>query len=455
MSQRLAKVPKEGATQQSKIRLVLFPLPLQGHITPMFHLATLLHSKGFSITITQTKYKSLDPTLFPHFTFHLLDDGLPDNATFDPNNHTMILDTLNTNCSEPFRNCLTQILSKEPIACLITDPMWSFTKSVASSLSLPRIVLRCASMSTFYVYHSLPFLREKGYYPLQETKSDEPVPELPPLKVKDLPPEAKHNLLVDIITEMENSQGIICNTFEELEDFYITRVHQVLPIPIFAVGPIHKNSPSFQASIWTQDHTSISWLDTQAPKSVLYVSFGSMVQVSKADFVEIACGLANSKQPFLWVVRHGSIEGSDEIDPLPLPEGYLDTIGQRGNIVNWAPQQEVLAHPAVGGFWTHCGWNSIMESISEGVPMLCLPFFADQNINTRHISDHWRIGMELDKGVKRGEIERAIRKLMVEEEGETMRNRITALKEKATLSVMEGGSSYKSLENLTNYLLSF
>ncbi|KNA24609.1 hypothetical protein SOVF_013890 [Spinacia oleracea] len=441
------------------VRVVLFPLPLQGHVTPMFHLATLLHSKGFSITIIQTNYRSLDPTHFPHFTFYFLDDGLPDNAIFGPSNQTVLTD-LNTNCSEPFRNCLSQILSngvthQEPIACLIADPMWSFTSSVTSSLRLPRIVLRCASMSTYYIYQSLPFLRAKGYYPLQESKLDEPVPELPPLKVKDLPLEAKHNLLADIMKEMESSQGIICNTFEELEGSYITRVQQALPIPIFSIGPLHKNSQSSQATIWTQDHTSISWLNTQLPKSVLYVSFGSMAEVSKADFLEIAYGLANSKQPFLWVIRRGSIEGSTETDPLPLPEGYSDMIGQRGNIVNWAPQQEVLAHPAIGGFWTHCGWNSIIESISEGVPMLCLPLFADQTINTRHVIDNWKIGFQLENGVKRGEIERAIRKLMVEGEGEAMRNRTTALKEKATLSLMKGGSSCKSLEFLTNYLLSF
>ncbi|XP_021751642.1 UDP-glycosyltransferase 76C2-like [Chenopodium quinoa] len=272
----------------------------------MFHLATLLHVKGFAITIIQTKYRALDPTLFPHFTFHLLDDdGLPDNATFGPCNHTTILATLNTNCSEPFRNCISRILSKDHVACLITDPMWSFTKSVATSFGLPRIVL--------------------------------------------------------------------------------------------------------------------------------------------SRFCRVS----------LWVVRRGSIEGSNETDPLPLPEDYSDTICQRGNIVNWAPQQQFLAHPAVGGFLTHCGWNSIMESISEGVPMLCLPFFADQDINTRHVCDNWRIGMELDKGIQRGEIAKAVRKLMVEEDGQAMRSRVRALKEKATLSVIKGGSSYKSLENLTNYLMSF
>ncbi|XP_057523108.1 UDP-glycosyltransferase 76C2-like [Amaranthus tricolor] len=441
------------------VRLLLFPLPLQGHAIPMFHLANLLQKKGFLITIVQTRYNSPDPNNFPLFTFHFLEDGLPANATPAPNDYSTVLSVLNTNCLTPFYNCLSQILCKaakdqEPIACLIADPMWSFAGSVSSRLKLPRITLRSTSMSAYFVYHSLPSLRDKGYYPLQETKFDELVPELPPLKVKDLPPEAGQDLLADTVKETNTSQGIIWNTFEELEDAYITRVRQVLSIPIFPIGPIHKYSQQSPVNIWAQDQTSISWLNKQAPHSVLYVSFGSIAAVSKADFIEIARGLANSKQAFLWVVRHGLIEGSNENNPLPLPNGYLDMIGQRGHIVNWAPQQEVLAHPAVGGFWTHCGWNSIMESISEGVPMLCLPCFADQTMNMRHVCDNWKIGLQLEKGLKSEEIERAVKKLLVEEEGAALRNRIKALKEKATLSLKEGGSSYKSLEDLTNYLLS-
>ncbi|KAK9683377.1 hypothetical protein RND81_10G135900 [Saponaria officinalis] len=452
--------PKQHQTNLKR-RLILFPAPYQGHVTPMIHLATLLHSKGFLITIIQPLYNSLNPTNFPHFTFNFIDDGVPQNTTPAPNDYTSVLSLLNTNCLEPFKVCLSKIMNEScvdgnenvPVACLIVDPMWSFTGVVAERFGVPRMVLRTGSVSSFVVYESLQLLMEKGYFPLEEARSDEQLLEFPPFKVGDLPPEVQHELIDTLVKETKNSEGLICNTFEELEEYSIAKSREVLSMPIFPIGPIHKYSPTSAPSIWTQDQTAILWLNTQAPKSVLYVSFGSLAALGEDEFQEIAWGLANSQQPFLWVVRPGLSEGSEASDLLP--EGYLDIVQGRGHIVKWAPQLDVLAHPAVGGFWTHCGWNSTLESICEGVPMLCLPCFADQDMNARQVMDGWKIGLKLKKGMKRDEIERAIRKLMVEQEGEEMRSRVTTLKEQASLCLMEGGSSYNSLDSLTNYLLSF
>ncbi|KAH9602469.1 hypothetical protein KSS87_001060 [Heliosperma pusillum] len=439
--------------KQNERRLVLFPAAYQGHITPMMHLATLLYSNGFSITIIQARYNSLNPTTFPSFTFHFLDDGIPENTVPAPNDYTDILSVLNRNCLEPFRECLGEILKGGCITCLIADPMWDFTGFVADCYKLPRMVLRTGSVSTFVVYESLQVFKDEGYFPLQESRSDEPMLEIPPFKFGDLPPEVQHELIETIVKETKNSQGLICNTFEELELYSIAKAREVLSIPVFPIGPLHKYSPTSAPSIWTQDQTSISWLNTQAPKSVIYVSFGSLAAISEDEFQEIAWGLANSGLPFLWVVRPGLSEGSKASDLLP--EGYLDIVQGRGHVVKWAPQLDVLSHPAVGGFWTHCGWNSTLESICEGVPMLCLPCFADQDMNARHVTDGWKIGTRLEKGMQRDEIERAVRKLMAEKDGEGMRNRVSTLKEKASLCLKEGGSSYKSLESLISYLSSF
>ena len=101
-------------------------------------------------------------------------------------------------------------------------------------------------------------------------------------------------------------------------------------------------------------------------------------------------GLANSNQPFLWVVRPGLVRGYEWLEPLP--DGFLEMVCGRGHLVKWAPQQEVLAHPAIGGFWTHNGWNSTLEAVSEGVPMICLPYFGDQRVNARYVSQVWELG---------------------------------------------------------------
>jgi len=145
-------------------------------------------------------------------------------------------------------------------------------------------------------------------------------------------------------------------------------------ISIFPVAPPHKYS---SGNTVAQEPSCITWLNTQAPNSVSYISFGTLVEISKEQFLEIARGLAESEQPFLWVVRPKLVNGSES----SLPEEFLEAVAGRGHVVTWAPQQQVLAHPAIGGFWTHCGWNSTIEIICEGVPMICLPFFGDQKEN--------------------------------------------------------------------------
>ncbi|KAK8500924.1 hypothetical protein V6N13_062696 [Hibiscus sabdariffa] len=165
----------------------------------------------------------------------------------------------------------------------------------------------------------------------------------------------------------------------------------------------------------------------------------------------MAWGLAESEQPFLWVIRHGSILEPTE---LLLPDGFRERVGDRGLIVEWAPQREVLAHDAVGGFWTHCGWNSTLESVSEGVPMLCRPCFGDQFLNMRYICYVWKIGLRLENVLERGNVEDAIRTLMVNIQGEEMRNRAMEFKAKTELCLREGGSSSSSLDEFTKLISS-
>ncbi|KAK5795532.1 UDP-glycosyltransferase 76F1-like [Gossypium arboreum] len=450
--------------QRKGRRLVLFPLPLQGHINPMFDLANILHSRGFSITIIHTTFNSPNPSNYPHFTFRIISEDLPENNRCTKDLIAFV-SMLNAICGLPFRDCLADLLSdtsEEPIACLISDAILYFTQDVANELKVPRMVLRTGAASSFCVFSSFPLLREKGYLPIQDSQLEEPIVELPPLRVKDLPvihtddPEDLYNVVVGMVEQSKASNGMIWNTFEELEGTSLATLHQKLGVPLFPIGPFHKcfavTSSTTSSSLLTHDQSCISWLDKQDPKSVIYVSFGSLASISETQFLEIAWGLANSNQPFLWVVRPGLVHGSNWVEPLP--NGFLETLGGKGHIVKWAPQQQVLAHPSVGAFWTHNGWNSTLESICEGVPMVCMPCFTDQKVNARYVSEVWGIGLQLEKGLERGEIEKTIKRLMVDKDGENIRERMLNLKEKSNLCLSESGSSKQALDSLVYHILS-
>ncbi|MED6193099.1 hypothetical protein PIB30_015752 [Stylosanthes scabra] len=304
-----------------------------------------------------------------------------------------------------------------------------------------------------------------------DSELEEAVTEIPPLKVKDLPliatnePEKLYKTLSNLVEGTKASCGVIWNTFHDLESSPISYLSQEFQIPFFPIGPFHKypssSSSSSSSSLLSEDQSCISWLDKHKPNSVIYVSFESLAAITAAQFLEIAWGLASSMQPFLWVVREGMVkdENKESVEYPPLPRGFIENVEGRGYIVKGAPQQEVLAHKAVGAFWTHCGWNSTMESISEGVPMICMPFFTDQKVNARYVSSVWKIGVQFEGEVKREEVVKMIRGLIDgnnnNKEGLEIRERALDLKEKARVSWNHGGSSYTNLDALVNYVLSF
>lgn len=445
-------------------RLLLFPLPFQGHLNPMLQVAHILYTKGFSITIIHTVFNSPHACNYPHFTFKSIDDGL---SVYKKNPDLDVVGSLisflNESCMEPFRDCLASLLAEgggcaeETIVCLIADAVWSFPQAVADSCKLPRIVLKTTSISSFLAFCATPLFLKKGYFN-QDSLSEAPVPEFPALKLKDIPnittcPEALSGFMSGVQADIKAASAIIWNTFRELEEPEFATICQEFSTPSFPIGPFHKYLPASSSSLLEQDRSFMSWLDLQAPNSVIYISFGSIAKMKEGEFKEIAQGLANSKQPFLWVVRPGSINDSEWLELLP--DGFLDQVIGRGHIIKWAPQQEVLAHPAIGSFWTHNGWNSTLESICEGVPMICSPTFADQPIASRYVNDVWGIGVYLENGLESGEIKRAIERVMVDEEGKEIRERMTRLKEKANICLKQCGSSYQSLESLVDYILSF
>ncbi|KAI7751471.1 hypothetical protein M8C21_020119 [Ambrosia artemisiifolia] len=423
-------------------RLVLFPLPLQGHINPMLQLANILYTKGFKITIIHTNFNSPNPSNYPQFTFKSISDGLSKSKdkslNLETSNH--VINFMNKSCIDPFAACLAKLLEVEPVACLISDALWHFTRSVADDLNLKRIVLRTSSMSCIPLYAAL-VLGEKNYYKTTIKEELALMTEMDIEKIyKGGLEKEKAELICNMINETKAASGIIFNTFKELEEPAFLAISQVLRIPSFAIGPFHTYFPASPSSL----------LDRQPVSSVVYVSFGSIAQMSEAEFTNMAWGLANSKQRFLWVVRPGSVTGSQWLELLP--KGFAEEVGERGCIVKWAPQQEVLAHQAIGCFWTHNGWNSTLESICEGVPMICSPCSYDQPINARYVTDIWKIGVMLDNMEETG---KTIKRVIMGKEGSEMRQRSKCLQEKVNQSLQKDGSACQSLDNLVDCILSF
>lgn len=199
--------------------------------------------------------------------------------------------------------------------------------------------------------------------------------------------------------------------------------------------------------LWPEDGTCEAWLDQQRPNSVVYVAFGSLTTFDRGQFQELALGLELCDRPFLWVVRPDLVDAA--IDAYP--DGFRERVARRGRIVGWAPQQRVLAHPSVACFMSHCGWNSTLEGVRNGLPFLCWPYFADQFLNQSYICDVWRIGSKMmpdENGiVSKEQIKSKVEELLLDED---TRERAGLLKELAQESARNGGSSFENLKRFAD-----
>jgi len=249
------------------------------------------------------------------------------------------------------------------------------------------------------------------------------------------------------------SSAIIMNTFEELDEegLEVLRVHNP---NIYTIGPLDLLGSHFPekekgfmpvgSSLWKSDTSCLTWLNKWEHNSVVYVNFGSIAVMTEQQLKEFAWGLANSKLPFLWIKREDVV--TDE--SASLPQEFFDEIKNRGYITNWCMQEKVLSHPSLGVFLTHCGWNSTLEAIYAGVPMICWPFFTDQLTNSRYVCANWEIGMEINRDVKREEITELVTEMIMGEKGKEIRHKSLEWKKKAIKATNVGGSSYNNFHKL-------
>ncbi|GFP96573.1 UDP-glucose flavonoid 3-o-glucosyltransferase 6 [Phtheirospermum japonicum] len=259
------------------------------------------------------------------------------------------------------------------------------------------------------------------------------------------------------------AKGIIVNTFVELETHALASfLHDRTVPPVYPVGPILNRGPRGAGQ-------ELEWLDDQPPRSVVFVCFGSQGSLGEDQVRQLATGIERSGKRFLWALRRRAPSGSgfpieyagyEEV----LPEGFLGRTSRAGRVVGWVPQLDVLSHPAVGGFVSHCGWNSVLESVWCGVPIATWPLYAEQQMNAFQLARELGLAVEItvsyyeerseDDGamVTADEIERGIRDVM--ESGSEVSERVREMREKSRVSVVEGGSSYISLNRFIDCLMS-
>ncbi|KAM7516833.1 hypothetical protein LguiA_006416 [Lonicera macranthoides] len=459
----------------NKPHAVMVPNPAQGHVLPMLKISKLLHAKGFHITFVNTEYnqrrllRSRGPTALsglPSFRFAAIPDGLPPVDGDTTQDAWLLCESIPKTCLAPFRALLSQLNSSDvpPVTCVVSDGVMSFTLKAAEELGIPNVLFWTPSACGFLSYAYFRQLIHKGLTPLKDegcltngyldTVVDW-IPGMNGIRLKDLPTfirttNPKDIMLNFAINEAENSHrasAIILNTIDVLECDVLDALAPIFP-PIYPIGPLHmleKQTPepeelkSIQLNLWKEESECLQWLDSKQPNSVIYVNFGSVARLTSEQLIEFAWGLANSKQCFLWAIRPDLVVGDSAV----LPPEFEEVTKELGLLSNWCPQEKILAHPSVGGFLTHCGWNSILESIGGGVPMICWPAFAEQPTNCWFCCNHWGIGMEIGD-VNRVEIERLVRELMVGEKGREMKRRAMEWKNLAEESTSSSGSSYKN-----------
>lgn len=254
-----------------------------------------------------------------------------------------------------------------------------------------------------------------------------------------------HRVIYKAFEGVKKADFIICNTVQEFEMETLAALH--LKQPTYAIGPVFgggfKKKSLITASLWSESDCT-QWLNNKPNGSVLYVSFGSHAHSSKEDIAEIAHGISQSGVDFIWVLRP-DIVSSDETDVLPI--GFEEKIKNQGLIVPWCCQIQVLSHPAVGGFLTHCGWNSILESIWCCKPMICFPLLTDQFTNRKLVVNDWKIGINLcDKEtMTKEEVADKVNRLMKRKTLEHFRNTIEQVRKMLENAVSPEGSSAKNL----------
>ncbi|KAK4435690.1 UDP-glycosyltransferase 74E2 [Sesamum alatum] len=445
-----------------KPHCLVLPYPIQGHINPMLQLSKRLSHRGIRITLAATKHLfKTKQQLSGSISVETISDG------YDEGKGDVDLEPYLARFEQVGTQTLSELLEKlgnsgRPVDCVIYDPFLPWAVVVAKKHGLVGAAFFTQSSSVNSIYYNV----YKGQLKVPLPDKEIIVTGLPLLKISDVPSFVRDQdshpgsfeLVLNQFRNVEEADFVFVNSFYELEEEVIDYMAKFLPVK--TIGPtipsmyLDKRLPEdreYGLSVYKPDtNTCMEWLNQRQPDSVVYVSFGSIARLGEEQMEELAWGLRLSKKHFLWVVR-----SSEESK---LPKDFAKESSETGLIVSWCPQLDVLAHEAVGCFVTHCGWNSTLEALSLGVPMVAVPQWTDQSTNSKFVMDVWKMGIRAktdDNGiVSRETIASCIRDVMERERGEEIKKNAVKWKEQARKAVDEGGSSDKNIEEFVSSLTS-
>ncbi|XP_073155889.1 UDP-glycosyltransferase 73C4-like [Henckelia pumila] len=480
--------PMAAIDECQEPHFALLPFMAQGHTIPMVDIARLLAKRGATVTILTTAHngrrfeKVIDRAIdcgldirVVHLKLPCVEAGLPQGCeNFD------MLASMEDGAKffvavgmleDQVREIIQEL---EPrVKCLIADMCFTWASNLGKVLHIPRLMFHGTSCFSLLCIH---LVKAEDFETIASDFEHFVLPGLPDrieftkAQLWDTVSrtDPKWDEIRDQMRRAEDEAfGSVINTFHDLEPEYVKEYMKVRQgKKLWSIGPVslcNKDGLDIaergnKASI--DKNKCLKWLDLQEKASVIYVCLGSLSHVSDSQMVELGLALRDSNRPFIWVIRKASDELKTRLSEEKLGDEEEDT-----NLIihGWAPQVMILSHPSVGGFLTHCGWNSTLEGITAGLPMITWPAFGDQFCNEKlvvHvIKTGVRVGVELpvllgeeEKVgvlVKYDELRRVIDELMDGgEEGEERRNRARKLGEMAQRATEEGGSSFKNIELL-------
>jgi len=424
---------------------------------PNFHVTCIVPSLGPPPESSKAYLKTLPSNIDSVFLPPISKEQVPQGV------YVGILIQLTVTLSLPsIHEVLKSLSSKVRLTALVADVFAFQVLEFAKEFHALSYFYCPGSAMVLSLALHLPKLDEEVSGEYKDLAEPIKLPGCVPLLGVDLPAPAQnrsseaYKSFLERSKPMAEADGIIINTFLEMEPGAVRALEEWENgrIKLYPVGPITQEGSS------NETDECLRWLDKQPNCSVLYVSFGSGGTLSQHQINELAWGLELSGQRFLWVLRAPSssasgayLEAAKE-DPLQfLPSGFLERTKEKGLVVaSWAPQVEVLGHSSVGGFLSHCGWNSTLESVQEGVPLIAWPLFAEQRMNAVMLADGLKVALRptfnQDGIVEKEEIAKVIKCLMEGEIGKGMRERMRTLRDSAA-HALKDGSSKQTLSQLT------